>query len=67
MKRPKLNKIDLKGMMADFLDGRAGVVVTLSPGQWDKLLQAAYDAGHTLLELDAYEVPVRAYRKRVET
>jgi hypothetical protein len=66
MERPKLNKIDLKGVMAEFLDGHAVVTVTMSPGQWDKLLQAAYDAGHTLLELDDFENPVRAYRKKME-
>ncbi|MEW6586255.1 MAG: hypothetical protein AB1442_11680 [Nitrospirota bacterium] len=65
MKRPKLNKIDLKGIMAEFLDGRAGVTVTMSPGQWDKLLQAAYDAGHNLIEVDDNEMPVRAYRKKL--
>ena len=66
MERPKLNKIDLKGMMADFLDGRAGVTVTMSPGQWDMLLQAAYDAGHNLIEVDDNEMPVRAYRKKLD-
>jgi hypothetical protein len=64
MERPKLKKRDLKEFMADFMGGRAGVTVTMSPGQWDKLLQAAYNAGHTLLELDDNENPVRAYRKR---
>jgi hypothetical protein len=38
-------------------------MVTMSTGQWDALLAAAYEAGWTLLELDADEVPVRAYRK----
>jgi hypothetical protein len=66
MERPKLNKIDLKGVMAEFLDGHAVVTVTMSPGQWDKLLQTAYDAGHNLIEVDENENPVRAYRKKKE-
>ncbi len=41
-------------------------IVTMSPGQWDALLQAAYDARWTLLEVDADEVPVKAYRKGPE-
>lgn len=66
MKRPKINKIDLKGVMADFLNGRAGVTVTMSPGQWDKLLQAAYDVGYNLIEVDDSEIPIRAYRKKMD-
>jgi hypothetical protein len=66
MERPKLNKIDLDGMMAEFLDGCAGVTVTMSPGQWDRLLQSAYDAGHNLIEVDDNEIPVRAYRKKLD-
>lgn len=37
-------------------------VMTMSEGQWDSLLSAAYQAGWTLLELDSHERPVRAYR-----
>jgi hypothetical protein len=37
--------------------------VTMSTGQWDNLLAAAYDAGWILLELDGNERPVRAYQK----
>jgi len=39
--------------------------VTMSIGQWDGFLQTAYDNGATLLELDENEMPVRAYRKRM--
>jgi len=35
---------------------------TMSPGQWDGTLAGAYACGFVLLELDADEVPVRAYR-----
>ena len=40
--------------------------ITISPGQWDGLHKAAYDAGHTLLEIeevDGQEKAVRAYRR----
>lgn len=39
------------------------IVMTMSVGQWDGLLSAAYEQGWILLELDDNEVPVRAYRK----
>jgi len=46
--------------------GKPGVNITMSDGQWDKFLQAGYDAGCTLIELDENQRPVRAYRNRVE-
>jgi hypothetical protein len=36
---------------------------TMSPGQWTPLLAEAYRRGHTLVELDADEKPVAAYRR----
>lgn len=39
------------------------VYVTMSEGQWDPLLAAAYQQGCVLLELDADERLVRAYRR----
>lgn len=61
LKRPKLNKISEKS----FFEGLSQpmVLITMSPGQWDKLLQIAYDHGHTLLELDENEIPINIYRK----
>jgi hypothetical protein len=38
-------------------------VMTMTEGQWDGLLSAAYEQGWILLELDADDRPVRAYRK----
>jgi hypothetical protein len=38
-------------------------VMTMSIGQWDAMLAAAYERGWTLLELDDSERPIRAYRK----
>lgn len=64
MKRPVLNEIYLDQAIKAFLAGnQAGVLVTMSIGQWDTLLQGAYDRGWTLLELDDREKPVRAYRR----
>lgn len=45
---------------------RPGLVITMSEGQWDAMLSAAYAAGWILLELDEHERPVKAYRKATE-
>jgi hypothetical protein len=58
MKKPRLNQIPLKNVA-----NAGSVIVTMSPGQWDKFLDEAYRAGYILLELDAREQPVKAYRK----
>lgn len=58
MKRPELHEIDI----CTVLD-KPSVLITMSAGQWDPLLEAAYDAGHTLLEVDENEIPARAYRR----
>ena len=60
MKRPKLNEIDIK-TKNPFAPGIA--TITMSIGQWDLLLQTAYDDNWILLELDDNETPVKAYRK----
>jgi hypothetical protein len=53
---------DLKSFpLADALATQARVM-TMSVGQWDAILAAAYERGWILLELDAHEEPVRAYR-----
>jgi hypothetical protein len=59
MKRPELNQIPLTSLTF----GPGVVIITVSVGQWDAIHAAAYDRGHTLLELDANERPIRAYRK----
>lgn len=66
MKQPKLEQTDLNNVMRGLLNGRAGIYVTKSVGQWDSFLQNAYDQGWTLLELDAKERPVRAYRRALQ-
>lgn len=58
MQRPTLNEIDIYTVM-----DRPTLLVTMSVGQWDQLLQSAYDTGATLLELDEHEIPARAYRR----
>jgi hypothetical protein len=63
MKQPALNEIDLDEVMKNLLTGKPCVVITMSRGQWDKLLDSAYTSGHILLELDRNEKPVRAYRR----
>lgn len=64
IRRPTvLNEIPLDGGLIK----KPAVIVTMSRGQWDKLLSAAYDSGATLLELDDNEIPVRAYRRKKYT
>ena len=64
MKRPWLEKMNLNAALGQLTQG--GVcTITMSIGQWDGTLQAAYDVGFILLELDDNERPVRAYRKPI--
>lgn len=58
--RPQLCPVPLPSVLP-FRTGLA--YATMSTGQWDGLLQAAYDADFVLLELDDDERPVRAYRR----
>lgn len=61
--RPRLRPIPL----TEALPLRpATVTLTMSTGQWDALLQAAYDRGCVLLELDDEERPVHAYQRGVQ-
>ena len=48
--------------MAEVKIGPGSRIITLSPGQWDAMLDEAYRRGWTLLEI-VDELPVRAYRK----
>ncbi len=66
MKRPVLNKVSLDDVMNGLLGGKPSAIVTMSQGQWDGFLQAAYDAGHNLIEMDENEIPVLAYRKKLD-
>jgi hypothetical protein len=51
------------------LGSKPGVLyVTMSPGQWDRFLEAAYEDGCVLLEVEGFSAdgdPVRAFRREV--
>ena len=58
--RKTLNRVP----MSDVLPPRRGLCyATKLVDQWDDTLQAAYDLGFVILELDNEERPVRAYRR----
>jgi len=66
MQRPPLNEIPLFEAIAPIVGAATATInITMSTGQWDRLLQMAYDAGWTLLELDHKEKVVAAYRRRL--
>jgi len=53
--------------MPENIFAQGQLIITMSPGQWDYLLEAAYDEGATLLEVDVVngrEAFVGAYRKQ---
>ena len=59
MNRPELNEISLQ----DALSFKPGGTITMSQGQWDSMLQFAYEDNWILLELNDDEIPIKAYRK----
>ncbi len=67
MKRPELNEIPLHSAIAKLLDGGGGLAITMSPGQWDALLDEGYNRNALLLEIDQNEQPVKAYQRRIGT
>jgi hypothetical protein len=58
MKRPPLSGIPLSEVKLT----PGSLTITMAVGQWNALLEAGYKQGATLLELDADERPVAAYR-----
>ena len=65
MRRPQLNRIPLEaalGILCNAVKGQC--IITMSAGQWDMLLEAAYQQGWTLLELDRKERPIAAYKRQ---
>jgi hypothetical protein len=56
--RPALRRIPLQSVWPP---RRGRVYITMSPEQWDPLLQVSYDEGWILLEVDDNEQPVAAY------
>jgi hypothetical protein len=63
MKRPNLESVPLPNPFP--VPGEC--YITCSPGQWDRVLQEAYNRGWMLLEIeeiDGQEKAVRAFRRR---
>ena len=67
MKRPILNEVSLNDVMSSLLNAKPSVNITMSAGQWDSFLQAAYDAGLNLIEMDYKDLSIKAYRKNAES
>jgi hypothetical protein len=68
VRRPDLRAIPLRDALAGaFAPLPTACVITMSEGQWDAVLAAAYRDGWILVELDANEVPLRAYQKVIES
>jgi hypothetical protein len=61
VKRPDLRPIPLAEVLP--LGTRPALVMTMGASQWDVTLQASYDAGFVLLELDKHEQPIAAYQR----
>jgi hypothetical protein len=59
--RPRLAEIPLASVWPPRADAPR-CYATMSVGQWDGTVAAAYDAGYVLLELDDDENVLRAYR-----
>lgn len=54
--RPPLQRVPLPTVLPNCL------IVTMSPGQWDKFLWSAYKGHALLLEMDENEMPVKAFQ-----
>ena len=61
MERPKLNEIPLDYVRQKNSEGGVAMI-TMSEGQWDTMLQGAYEAGFIVIELDENEKPIRAFQ-----
>jgi len=64
-KRPELDSTPIPDITKP-----GGLFITCSPGQWDDMLEIAYDEGWTLLEVedrDGKEVVVRAWKRKEDT
>ena len=59
--RPRLAEIPLETVWPPRADAPR-CYATMSVGQWDSTVAAAYDIGYVLLELDDSETILRAYR-----
>lgn len=59
MRRPKLDEIPLQIAR----DGSLNILI--GENEWDEEIEAAYGAGHTLIEFGSSELAVRAFRKTI--
>lgn len=59
MRRPKLNEIPLESAR----DGSLNILI--GEKEWDEEIEAAYDAGHILIEFGSNELAVKAFRKTI--
>ncbi len=57
--RPQLAEVPLTKVWPP---RKGAYYATMSAGQWDGLLKAAYDLGYVLVEVDENENVVRAFR-----
>jgi hypothetical protein len=61
MNRPELRSVAIPNL---FLKPEPGTrYITMSPGQWDGVLQSAYDKGWTLVEIDGEGKPLQAFKR----
>lgn len=58
MKRPILDQVELNKAKT------CKLIITMSSGQWDALLDEGYNRGALLLEIDQNEQPVRAFQRK---
>jgi len=63
MKRPHLDEV--QGFTHKDIFAPGQMVVTMSPGQWDELLEWAYNNFALLVEMDDDEIPTKGFRKQV--
>lgn len=65
MKRPELHQVPLPASASE-LAQPGSLWMTVSPGQWDKMHQEAYERGFTILEIkerNGKKKIVRAFKK----
>ncbi|MBN2299463.1 MAG: hypothetical protein JXM72_12755 [Deltaproteobacteria bacterium] len=63
-RRKLMSAFTLNEISVDNIFDGPAIIITMSTGQWDALLESAYDSGYILLELNEDQVPVKAYQKQ---
>lgn len=59
-KRPVLHEVPLSTVWPP---QKAEVYITIDVGAWDDLIENSYNTGFVLLEMDANETPIKAFKK----